>query len=257
MQRDLGIARNVLADRLKQLVAQRDARARALPHRPRLVRVPPHRARAGPLSGDTSASCAGQSATSTSTRTSLGLSSCIARAASPPSPTWRARTATSRWARATSRRGCGRGLITASAAACVLADRAVRAGHEPRGLVLADSRDEPDLRGHRGGRCAPSQVGIAMALGGEVGARSSAAAISVIRPPVPAIPGPLEHAPHVDRGNFLVRRLRRGVPAGAEDAGDDVHDAHSGRPLARTASSAPGGSPLSSRHSRVRWGWSA
>ena len=81
---------------------RRHARARPLPHRPGLVRVPPHGAGARPLSGHRRADAVGRQAPGRRRGHHRRASSSTAAAASPPTPTWPARTATSRCARATS-----------------------------------------------------------------------------------------------------------------------------------------------------------
>ena len=62
IQRNLGIARNILSTRLQSLVARGHPRARPLPGGAGALRVPAQRVRQGPLSGDRHADALGRPA---------------------------------------------------------------------------------------------------------------------------------------------------------------------------------------------------
>jgi len=76
---------------------------------------------------------------------------------------------------------------------------------------------------------APSQLGIRVTLGGEIGAQEQRREELVIGTLVAASAGLIDHPRHVDGGHVGVARVRPVKPPGAEDARHDVHPSHGTR----------------------------
>ena len=100
IQRNLGIARNILSTRLQTLVGRGHPRARALPGGAATLRVPPERGRPGPLSRDRDADALGRPPPRRPTRRWCCATT---RAGTRPTRCSCARTAARSWTRTRSR----------------------------------------------------------------------------------------------------------------------------------------------------------
>jgi hypothetical protein len=107
--------------------------------------------------------------------------------------------------------------------AAVLADRAQGGRQQPGGLVLADAADKPVAGGYRRRGGALSQLGVAMALRGEIGAHEQRGGDLVVGPPVATRTGQVEHPRHVDGCDLVVGRLGRDATSSPEDVRQHAH----------------------------------